>query len=247
MNMQSTLLNNGMVTTLLLHFAFCLCSVAAQAPFAGMYEITSGDYIECCGLGGESRFILPSSSQRFVSLRVQNNSATMTFLGADMQTVFSRAKCPGPGGINLSFDHGLIFPDKIIFHVDPSPPPDAISWNYTVTASANELQIHGALNAAQQLCADVITKFTHTNVIATLLTPPRIQVTEFSKEGVLLFIQGHADWTDVIEASTDLINWTGISTNIMPNTDCPICPFITFRDSASLNLPYRFYRCFEKP
>ena len=70
---------------------------------------------------------------------------------------------------------------------------------------------------------------------------------EFSKDGPLLFIQGNTGWTNVIEASTDSVTWTPISTNLMPNTLCPICPYILVRDAVSTNLVRRFYRCFEIP
>ena len=51
----------------------------------------------------------------------------------------------------------------------------------------------------------------------------------------------------MIEASTNLVSWMPISTNVMPATLCPICPYILFRDSDSTNLAKRFYRSFEFP
>jgi hypothetical protein len=51
----------------------------------------------------------------------------------------------------------------------------------------------------------------------------------------------------LVEASTNLVSWTPISTNLMPATQCPICPYILFRDPASTNLAKRFYRSFEIP
>ena len=166
----------------------------------------------------------------------------------DMQTVFSVVPCPPGDAINFSFDYGFVLSNSIVFHVDPGPPPYQTYWNYTVSNSTDSLRIDGTLGTAQQNCVDVPTQFSHSNVVAVLLPGPRLGITEFSsRDGALLFIQGHAHWTNVIEASTDLVTWTPISTNLMPNTLCPICPYILYRDAASTNLARRFYRCFEIP
>ena len=58
-------------------------------------------------------------------------------------------------------------------------------------------------------------------------------------------IQGQAGWTDVIEASSDLRNWTPVSTNVMDFSLCPICPFAVFEDPESTKLTSRFYRAYE--
>jgi hypothetical protein len=172
----------------------------------------------------------------------------MTFLGEDSQTVFSVVPCPSGEPINFNFDYGFVFSNTIVFHVDPGPPPYHVYWNYTVSNSTDRLRIDGTLGIAQQNCVDLPTQFRHSNVVAVLMGGPRLEITEFSKvDGALLFIQGQAGWTNVIEASTDLMAWTPISTNVMPNTLCPVCPFLLFRDAASANLPRRFYRCFETP
>ena len=60
-------------------------------------------------------------------------------------------------------------------------------------------------------------------------------------------VQGRAGWSDVIEASTDLVVWTPVSTNVMDFSLCPICPFAIFEDAASTNLAQRFYRAVEYP
>ena len=74
---------------------------------------------------------------------------------------------------------------------------------------------------------------------------PKLGITEPSKDGALLFIQGQAGSTNVIDASMDLVSWTPISTNVMPNTLCPVCPYLEYHDAASASLVRRFYRCFE--
>jgi len=218
-------------------------------PASGLYRITSGSYLECCGIGGDFRQSLPSKTQAFVRLTADPRSrlATMTFLGEDSRTVFSVVPCPPGDPINFSFDFGFIGPDSVLFHVDPGPPPYGIYWNYTASNSADSLRIDGILGTALQNCADLPTRFSHSNVVAVLIPVPRMRITEYSKEGALLFLQGMAGWTNVIEASTDLVRWTPISTNVMPYTLCPECPYVLFRDAASTNLARRFYRCFEVP
>jgi hypothetical protein len=242
-----SILRKAIAISVLIDF-FCSRSAAAEnGPVSGIYEIVSGTYIACCGIAGDLGSDLPSSSQTFVKLTVdvENNSASMAFLGQDMRTVFSQPICPA-GSIDFSFDHGFVSGDRIIFHVDPGPPP-GVYWSYTVSNSAGGLRIDGTVGQAQQLCVDAPDQFGHTNVMANLIPPPRIQITEFSKEGALLFIQGRAGWTDVVQGSSDLMNWTSIATNTMPATKCPQCPFVTVRDSASTNLAHRFYCCFEMP
>ena len=222
---------------------------AQGAPASGLYQIVSGTYTECCGLGGELTTSLPNESQSFVRLTVdpQTDFATMTFLSADSQTVFGVFPCPPGDAINFRFDFGFVFADNIEFHVDPGPPPYNVSWSYAVSNLTDHLRIDGTLGMAQVNCADVPNRFTHSNVVAVLVNGPTLKITEVTKEGALLFIQGNTGWTNVVEASTDFASWTPISTNVMPNTLCPICPYILVRDAASTNVPRRFYRCFEIP
>ena len=222
---------------------------AQIAPVSGLYEIVSGTYTECCGFAGEMRLSVPNEGQTFVRLTVdsQTDLATMTFLGRDLQTVFSVVPCPIGDPIRFLFSYGFIYSNSITFHVDPGPPPYGIYWAYSVSYSTNSLQINGTLGMAGQGCADAPNVFGHSNVVAQLVAGPRMSVTEFSKEGALLLIQGHAGWTNVVEASTNLVSWMPISTNLMPATQCPICPYIQVRDPASTNLAKRFYRSFEIP
>jgi hypothetical protein len=225
-----------------------LQSAGAQSgPTSGLYRIISGSYIERSGSLGDSFSSLPNASQRFVRLLVdpdpQSYLVTMTFLGEDLQTVFSAMPCPPGGPISFSF-LGSAYTDPMTFHVDPSPPPDEQQWSYTVSNSFNTLRIDGQVVALRRSCAED-QQFIHSNVVAVLVAPPRIRITEFSKDGALLFIQGPAGWTNVIEASTDLATWRPIGTNVMPYTLCPVCPYILFQDTASTNLVRRFYRCFE--
>jgi hypothetical protein len=48
-------------------------------------------------------------------------------------------------------------------------------------------------------------------------------------------------WTSIIDASTDLANWTSISSNV------PIASAFTFIDASATNLNHRFYRIRQAP
>jgi hypothetical protein len=224
-------------------------AVAEAGPLSGVYQILSGRYNECCGFTGtDSGYDLPSPNQSYVKLTIdpQSSLASMTFLGADMQTVFSRTPCSTVGPLNFAFDYGFVSTNGIIFHVDPGPPPNALFWNYEVSNSGNTLRIIGTLGTVQSPCADVPTRFGHSNVVAELISKPALSVLGYSSEhGARLFLQGHAGHTNVIEGSTDLVAWKPVSTNVMDFSLCPICPYFLFEDFSSTNQPVRFYRAFE--
>jgi len=77
---------------------------------------------------------------------------------------------------------------------------------------------------------------------------PRIRLeTMLPGNSAKLMVQGRAGQTHVVEASSDLIQWTPISTNVMPATVCPTCPFLYVQDSATTQQGYRFYRAYEAP
>src|SRR3954466_14495336 len=93
----------------LAHILTCvLCSQivwAQNGPTSGLYEITSGKYSECCGFAGNDFGLdLPDPSQKYLRFNVdsQTNTASMTFLGEDARTVFSRVSCSPSAAINFS-------------------------------------------------------------------------------------------------------------------------------------------------
>ena len=224
-------------------------ALAQTAPVSGLYQIISGHYNQCCGIAGnDSGYDLPSPSQSYVKwiLDPQSGLATMIFLASDMHTVFGRVPCPPAGPINFNFDYGFSVGDMIVFHVDPGPPPYGLVWSYTVSNLAPNLKIDGTVGTVLSPCADVPTRFGHSNVVAVLIPAPTISVQQVSSErGARLFLQGHAGKTNVIEASPDLVTWTPVSTNVMDYSVCPICRYFIFEDALSTNLPHRFYRAFE--
>jgi hypothetical protein len=198
--------------------------------------------------GAAVSYDLPTADQKFVrfALDAQQHVASMKILAEDSQTVFSTVPCPGAGSIAFSFNFGLVFPDRVVFHVDPGPPPYQTYWNYTVSNSPTRLRIDGVLGTVSSPCTDAPERFSYSNVVAVLIPGPRLTFLGLSKDGgAQIMVQGNSGWTDVIEASTDLVTWTPISTNFMDFSLCPICPFVRFEDPASSNLPRRYYRSFE--
>jgi hypothetical protein len=154
---------------------FVVLSARAQTgPASGLYRIVSGRYTECCGLAGPFVYSLPDANQSFVEFIVDTvgPSAQMKILAADGQTVFAVLPCPAGGPIGFSFDHGLVFSNRVVFRVDPGPPPYQKFWNYTVSNSADSLRIDGILGTVANFCADVPTQFKHTNVVAILVSEP---------------------------------------------------------------------------
>src|SRR5689334_3598789 len=117
------------------------------AATSGIYEISSGEYIECCSIAGEKHILLPNSGQHFVKLSIDQRSqiASMSIVGDDMQTLFTITPLcpPAPAPIPFSFNGGFMLADRIIFHVDPAP--NGLYWNYTLSNSPTSLIINGLL------------------------------------------------------------------------------------------------------
>jgi len=148
----------------------------AQAQETGQwFQITSGKYIECCGLAGARVVSLPNERQSFIKLDTSGIPAVMTFFGADRQTVAGVTPCPAGDLIPFHFDGGLVFPDSILFHVDPGPPP-SMTYSYVVSNTPTNLRLDGQLGLVQSSCADVPTRFSHSNVVAVaVVTSPVIE------------------------------------------------------------------------
>jgi hypothetical protein len=221
---------------------------AQPLPESGLYQILSGKYSECCGIAGDTVVALPNALQAFIRLTVnqQNGFATMTFLGADGTTIFHRAPCMPEAGFDFSFPYGFPVSGSFEFHVDPGPPPLSSYWNYTASNSVNQLRVDGALGILQASCVDVPTRFGHNAVLAVAVPQPKLSLVGFSTNHVVqVMIQGTSGRTNILQASLDLTSWTPVSTNVMDNTDCAICPFFIFEDLESTNLVRRFYRAIE--
>ena len=227
---------------------------ADEVPASGLYQIISGTYSECCGIGGPFTHSLPEANQNYVQLTVdsQENHAQMAFLGEDLHTVFSTSPGGLGTGFTYSFGTGTVFPDHIQFQPGIRIPEDHRSWSYTLSNSAGGLLINGVVIAPIWGSADIPEEFEHTNVLAVLVSTasqPTIGRPRRAANGEIQFtvIGGGGGQTNVIAASDDLVTWTAISTNVFPATTCPICPFIDFQDPASTNFARRFYRSFSLP
>jgi len=197
---------------------------------------------------------LPEADQSYVQLTVdsQANHARMAFLGEDLHTVFSTSPGGPETGFTFLFTTGTVLSDHIQFQPEIQEPEDQQSWTYTASSSAGKLQINGVATAPIPGGADIPEEFEHTNILAVLVSDdskPTISRPRFAANGAIQFtvIDSRPGHTNVIAASDDLVIWTPISTNILPATTCPVCPFIDFQDPASTNLIRRFYRSFSLP
>jgi hypothetical protein len=78
--------------------------------------------------------------------------------------------------------------------------------------------------------------FASTNITVVVGTPPHISGVVMNTNGTFqLTINSQPGQTNVVQASTNLVNWVPIRTNVGS--------FI-FTDPNSTNYPYRFYRDF---
>src|SRR5258705_8232396 len=92
---MEAVVSKNRIISLAITWAFVLSghSAGAQSRAAsGLYQIISGTYGECCGIGGDFRFSLPNERQGLVRLtaELQSDLVAMTILGSDAQTAFSR-------------------------------------------------------------------------------------------------------------------------------------------------------------
>src|SRR6266404_504557 len=226
-------------------FLYVASSRAQAWPISGFYRITSGGYGEWAEVFGTGYpFSLPDTNESYVELMVDGPSTTiwMAILGADRHTVFSS------GAFTFFFTNGLMFPDHIQFGGNIQLPEEP-SFNYTLSNSAEGLRIDGVFLGPTGPVY-VPTAFAHSNIVAVLVAPvptptfsmPRVSATGGIKLSVF---NGQPGQTNVIQASTDLVAWTAIGTNVFPSTVCPTCPFIDFEEPA--HRPHRYYRSFSLP
>ncbi len=140
------------------------CSQAA--PASGLYQIVSGRYFECCGIGGAFVHLLPDNIQAFIELTIgpENNGARMRILGSDMQTVFTIPPSASRPGLTFDLSNGAVYPDRIEFGI---PLPNQLF--YIVSNSVDGLLMSGTFSLPCQGCADVPTDFKHTNVVGVLM------------------------------------------------------------------------------
>jgi hypothetical protein len=83
------------------------------------------------------------------------------------------------------------------------------------------------------------------NAVLLVLLEPVVEVVRVVSSGLTttgfnLRLAGPLGSNYVIQASSDLTNWTSISTNAAPDGT------VDFTDTAALNRPQRFYRAFAR-
>jgi len=213
-------------------------------PRSGLYQIDSGKFGACCGIAGDLGYDLPADVQTFVRLDVdsQNNTASMSFLGEDAQTVFRVLPCPVGNPIPFAFNYGLVFSNRIFFHVEPGPPS---YWNYTVSNYDGVLHIDGILGLTQHPCIDTPDKFTHSNVVARLLPPPpRIEAVERQGTNFRFHFSGEPPYDYFVEYADSLgkPNWLALT-----NFRAKLATIQAVVTDPMTNSAARFYRVRREP
>jgi hypothetical protein len=220
-----------------------LCARISHAQLAsGVYEIISGRYTECCGIGGAFIYTLPYSSQGFVELTIdsQNQRAQMTILGQDRHTVFRIPQVGPRSGFTYSLSNGVVYSDRIEFGEFPAPTVGQPLLRYTVSNDAGALRISGTLTLSCLACADLPMQFKHTNVVAiSLPAAPIIEGVE--RDGTLMRFRftGEPPYDYFVEFSESLpaTNWLSLT-----NYRAKIQPIEAVVTDPLSNGPARFYR-----
>jgi hypothetical protein len=191
--------------------------IHAQSTFvSAYYQITAGDYAECCGFAGPFAYNLPDDNQAFVELIIDpgGTTARLTFLQPDMQTVFTTHPTPA-SEFPFTFDRGIVSSNSIQF-TSGGPIPLLLrgSWDYTVTNRNGGIGIYGTV-VTERAGADVPNRFEHTNVVAIRISNP-IQIDQIQHDSNT--IQFHFtgpppyDYTAESTSSLSSTNWEQIGT-----------------------------------
>jgi len=209
----------GLVT--LSAFALGFQPAHAQSTFkSGYYEINSGLYTECCGFAGiPFDYEVPDERQQFVELIINpgGTTAKLTFLGPDLQTVFTSYPWVAGRTFAFSFNDGIVLPDRIQFGDGPPVRGGVADWFYVVRdAGGGSVGISGTA-ITPMFGADVPNQFKHTNVVATLLTNP-VVIDRIHRDGDSMFFHftGQQLYIYTVEYSDSLTNpnWQTNSTHI---------------------------------
>ncbi len=193
-----------------------------------LFQITSGEYTECCGIAGSLKFRLPNAQQTYVSLAVDSNQLTarMTVVGDDRQTIYR------------VFDDGRLQDGVIEFgRAAPFPPVDGSTYlHYIVSNSVGGIRFDGVIEEPVT-GVDIPNHFTHTNVVAVSL-PSAPQTTIRISETEICW-RGESNRLYQVEYASSLSTnfWLPLGPRIPGNggTNC-------VRDPISPGEPRRFYR-----
>jgi hypothetical protein len=229
--------------------ALAILSQACQAEgllSSGLYQIISGSYSECCGIAGDLGYPLPHEKQAFVRLKIdsETNSATMTFLANDQQTIFTVFPCPPALPIEFNFENGLVSSNEIVFHIDPTP--DRKEGNYKVTVSGDTLKIDGNLSVDPGNCADVPTQFSHSNVVAVGVSSGGPILDEVQRDGnsFRFHFTGEAPYDYTVEYTDSLAkpDWLPLATY-----RAKLLPIDVTVTNSLRDVLHRFFRVRKEP
>jgi hypothetical protein len=217
-------------------------SRAQETPASGLYQIVSGDYTECCGIAGPRTYSLPDPDQRFIELTIEGNTAQMSILGPDAQTIF-RIPEDGPrDGFTFLLTNGVVFRDHIQFGTPapaPGPVPDQLYFGYTASNVMDELRFDGGVVTPCPGCADFFTEFQHANVVAVRTPVVTVRVSEIE-----------ICWNASSNRTYQVQYLTALTTNGWTNLGAPVQgngALQCVADKVSPGQPRRIYRVFTAP
>src|SRR5262245_27381530 len=179
--MEAVMLNRIVISSLIsaVSVVAVLSARAQSGPTNELYQIISGRYTECCGIGGYVHYALPTADQAFIALTVdsQRKLAEMKFLGQDMRTLFRIPEDPPRSGFTFLFTDGMVFPDRIEFGQARQPSdPDQLYFRYLVSNTAYGLRINGTVITPCPGCSDWFAEFSHTDLLASAMPVVTIRV-----------------------------------------------------------------------
>jgi hypothetical protein len=218
-------------------------SACAQVgPTSGLYQITSGRSIACCGFAGPLVAQLPTDTAAFVQLTVDlpSHSAQVQFLGQDMHTVLSIPAQESRNEFTYAFTNGIILADHIQFGAAVLPPmPDQPAFSFVISNSQDTLTINGAAIVPCPGCADIPTEFTHTNVLAVAMPTATIRV---SAVDICWNTVSNRTYQAQYRSTVTTNAWVDLGSRVVGNglTNC-------LTDQVPLGQPQRYYRVLSLP
>jgi len=192
--------------------------IEAQNGFtSSYYQISGGEYTECCGFAGPFVYPLPDDNQAAIELIIDPDGTTarLTFLAPDMFTVFTSYPVMPGTGFPFTFDRGIVSSNYIRFTSGAQPPAVPLaSWSYSVTNLNGGLGINGKV-VTQRMGSDLPNEFMHTNVVATrILNAIVIDQVQHGSNTIQFHFTGPPSYDYTVESTTSLSSpdWQQIGT-----------------------------------
>ena len=224
--------NLSMVGAVLLAMAL---NHACAEPVTNLYVITGGEYITCCGIAGEFRQNLPNDSQSHIEIvrDTAEQRARLTILSFfDGEPIFQ------------ILENGRLNPGYIEFGSPflPGGPGLGVRQHYIVSNTASGLRMNG-LTVYPMQGADIINRFAHSNVVATLPSTEPIKATiRVAAVEVCWPSVSNAHYQVQYRTSVDSNAWFNLQSPVLGNggTRCVV-------DSVGPAQSHRFYRVIPLP